>query len=136
MIYGDTKVYTPEGWCEARQLRDGDAIYSWWLRWWRPNTIKRVHQGAARTCYSLVSFDGVAPRVFRCTADQRVRNGRRYVKAEDLLAGSLLTMSDGANLCQAELSMVEKEVHDQPQPTFGFQLEKGGAYLAGGILCQ
>ncbi len=136
MIFGDTQVYTADGWREARQLKEGDTIYSWWLRWWRPNTITRVHQGAARTTLSLVSFDGVAPRVFRCTADQKVRNGRRYVKAEDLLAGTLLTMSDGTNLFQAEISVMEKEVHDQPQPTFSFELEKNGAILAGGVLCQ
>ena len=136
MIFGDTKVYTPDGWKEARLLKDGDTIYSWFLRWWRPNTIVHVQQGAARTAFSIISFDGVAPRVFRCTGEQKVRNGRKYVKAEDVLAGSLLTMSDGTNLFQAEISIMEKETGIQPQPTFGFELEKGGAFLAGGILCQ
>lgn len=136
MIFGEVQVYTPDGWREARLLKDGDSIYSWWLRYWRQNTITRVHQGTARTAYALISFDGVVPRVFRCTGDQKVRNGHKYVKADDLLAGTLLTMSDGTNLFQAEISVMEKETHDQPQPTFGFELEKHGAFLAGGLLCR
>jgi hypothetical protein len=136
MILGDTHVYTPRGWLEARLLKDGDPIYSWWWNYWRPNTITRVKQGTARTAFALISFDGVVPRVFRCTGDQKVKNGRKYVKASDLLAGTLLTMSDGTNLFQAEISVMEKEVHDQPQATFEFELEKNGAYCAGGLLCQ
>jgi hypothetical protein len=136
MIFGETQVYTPEGWREAKLLNEGDAIYSWWLRSWRENTIRRIQQGAARTAFALASLDGMAPRVFRCTGDQKVRHGRSYVGVKDVSPGSLLTMSDGSNLFQAEVTLMEVQTHDQPQPTFGLELEKDGAYLAGGILCQ
>lgn len=123
MILSETKVWTPEGWKEARFLTEGEEVYSWNGRRWVGNTITKVREGQSRTTISIVCLDGMAPTVLRCTPDQQIRLGRlRFLAARELVSGVCVICSEGANVFQAEIGCVERETHDQPESTLGFDL--------------
>jgi len=138
VIWGDTKVLTPEGWQEARLLKAGGSVFSWNGRHWRANPILHVRKGQARLLLSMMSLDGLAPTVIHCTTDQEIcRKGRNYSRAGEINAGRSVTVSEGAHVFRAEVTIVEALETDAPEQTFGFDLKKSPRNcLAGGFLVR
>lgn len=137
MIFASTKVYTPDGWREARHIKAGDVVYSWKGKKWFENTVWHVNEGRARTALSIVCVDGIAPTIFNCTTDQEIcRKWPKYVKAETLRAGQAILASEGVHVFTAEIGMIELCESAEPQPMIGFELSKDKPYLAGGFLCR
>lgn len=138
MIFATMKVYTPEGWREARSLQPGDQVYSWRSKAWVKNTVARVNQGQSRTALAIVALDGIAPTVFHCTPDQEILRGRsRYVKAGDLEPGATVIASEGSHVFKCEIGMMELMESIEPQPMIGLELDKKPwNFLAGGFICH
>lgn len=138
MIRSDTKVWTPEGWQEARLLKEQSAIYSWNGRHWLINYVEKVRQGQSRTTIGVICMDGVAPTVLKCTPDQQVSvKKKRYLAARDLASGCTVACSEGAHVFRAELAVVEREHLELPEAMLSFDLaKKPNNFLAAGFLCR
>jgi hypothetical protein len=138
VILATTEVWTPDGWFRACDLKPGGKLLSWTGTRWFSNEIKKVRHGESRTIYSLMSFDGVAPRILRCTVDQMIHyRGRKTMKPCDLIAGAMVTISEGAHVFRGEITMIERVQNVSAEPTYGFDLKRSPHnFLAGGFLCR
>lgn len=137
MISASTKIFTPEGWKEARHIKAGDLIYSWRSRRWFENAVEKVGGGMARSLMSILCLDGIAPTVFNCTPDQEIcRKWAGRMKASRLHPGDDVMASEGVHVFTAEIAMIETVDSLEPQPMVGFELSKHRPYLAGGLLCR
>lgn len=137
MIFGDVKVWTPDGWMDIRAMKDGDEVWSWGGRRWQRNQVARLRQGQVRSAVSLISMDGVAPNVLRCSEDQRLLVNRwRQAKAHEVAPGLIVTCSEGAHLFRAEVTLSELTEYDEPQAVYGFELNPPRNFLAAGFLLR
>jgi len=137
VIFSETKVYTPNGWIEARFLKPGSEVFSWRRGRWVDNEVKRIEKGMARTAYSIICFDGVAPSLFRCTGEQSmVVSWLKARKAKDLVSGQLVFCSSGDHVFKAEATIIERVEHQNPEDTFRVLLDSPKNFLAEGFLCR
>ncbi len=129
-------VWTAKGWASARDVKEGDQVYSWTGRSWKSNEVHGVVRGQARKQYSLVSGDGMAFAVLRCTGDQKLTETSHKPRVADVIAGRMVYCSEGASVFNAEISGIDLTELDQPEPVFTFKLKYPKNFLAANFLVR
>jgi hypothetical protein len=81
-------------------------------------------------------MDGMEPRSLQATVDQRIQGRLKDMRADEVMAGSMLTCSEGAHVFSAEVTVAETRQLDAPEDVFGFKIGYPKNYLAGNFLVK
>ena len=114
-MIASSHVLTPEGYKDARSLKEGDVVYSWTSGRWFANTVKKIEVSQTGTIYSIHVFDGKHHMVLRCEPQQEFRHGRhRRTKAHKLKVGDLVLCSDECSAYKVAIGLIEEAPADEP----------------------